>query len=268
MTDFADENAIGKLDVSLELAGCEAIARRRTGFLPDGAYFFEDKLEIGGVLPDATVITSAAWLIEFYELKTGEIFFTRGTEQIRAQQKRFAVFYPPFSIARLTFNFVQARLFGIAATDELSAEFLSVPLLLAVEKQAQSVADVAQILTSNPNSQSIEINPQASQLSRKAKKLIDENYAINLSLARAAEKLKVSPAHLSRQFKRDFGFSPSVYLHQLRTSDAVFRLAKGEPVIDLSQDVGYNDLSRFYKQFRKNTRHSPKSCQLPKIAGK
>jgi AraC-like DNA-binding protein len=50
-------------------------------------------------------------------------------------------------------------------------------------------------------------------------------------------------------------------LHQLRLADAPLKLANGEDIINVSQDVGYNDLSRFYKQFQKNTKTSPGVCQ-------
>ncbi len=80
-------------------------------------------------------------------------------------------------------------------------------------------------------------------------------------MARVAERLGVTPEHLSRQFKRDFEMSPTNYLHQLRLADAPLRLAKGEDIVNVSQDVGYNDLSRFYKQFRKATKTSPGVCR-------
>lgn len=67
--------------------------------------------------------------------------------------------------------------------------------------------------------------------------------------------------HLSRQFKLDLGMSPSAYLRQLRLADAPLRLARGEGIVNVSLDVGYNDLSRFYKQFRKTTSTSPGACQ-------
>jgi AraC-like DNA-binding protein len=55
--------------------------------------------------------------------------------------------------------------------------------------------------------------------------------------------------------------TPSAYLRQLRVADATFRLSKGEPIIEVSGDVGYNDLSRFYKQFRRQTTKTPGFCQ-------
>jgi len=55
--------------------------------------------------------------------------------------------------------------------------------------------------------------------------------------------------------------SPRDYLHQLRLADAPLQLAMGKAIADVSQDVGYGDLSRFYKQFRKSTRTSPGLCR-------
>ena len=103
--------------------------------------------------------------------------------------------------------------------------------------------------------------PDLSPVSSKTKRLIDDNYLIYPSIARIAERLKVSHEHVSRQFKKDYGLTPSAYLHKLRVAEATFRLSKGEEIIDISLDVGYNDLSRFYKQFRKATRTSPAVCR-------
>ena len=88
-----------------------------------------------------------------------------------------------------------------------------------------------------------------------------ENYLVYPSIARIADRLKVSHEHLSRQFKKDYALTPSAYLHKLRVAEATFRLALGEEIVDISLDVGYNDLSRFYKQFRKATRTSPAVCR-------
>jgi AraC-like DNA-binding protein len=105
--------------------------------------------------------------------------------------------------------------------------------------------------------QSIGVNSNPSLLSLRVKRMIDENYLIFPSIARIAERLKVSHSHLSRQFKRDVEMGPSEYLHHLRVAEATFRLATGEEIIDIAYEIGYNDLSRFYKQFRKNTKTSP-----------
>jgi AraC-like DNA-binding protein len=230
--------------------------------LPDGAYFFEEELDFAGIAT-AKVITCTAWLIEFYDLKAGEIYFLQGEKQICQNTKHFGVFYPPFTISQAGFKNPEGRLRGIAAIELLPEKFLSAPIMFetALTKSPASVKEVAGILDSAKNPQSIEINSKPSLLSLRAKRLIDENYLVYPSIARIADKIGVTHEHLSRQFKRDYGLNPSAYLHQLRLADAPLKLANGEEIISVSQDVGYNDLSRFYKQFHKNTKTSPGVCQ-------
>ena len=238
------------------------LARRQTTLLPDGSYLFEDELEVGGVIT-STVITCAAWLLELYELTAGEHFFVRGTEPIRPRTKHFGVFYPPFSIAQPCFKNVKGSLTGIAATETLPAELTTAPIIFetAFKQKPSGVAEVIEILNAGENRQRIEMNPKPSLLSLKAKRLIDANYLVYPSIARISARLGVTHEHLSRQFKRDFKISPSNYLRQLRVADAPLRLARGEEIINVSQDVGYNDLSRFYKQFRQTTKTSPGACK-------
>ena len=240
--------------------------RRRSENLPEGLYYFEDELVIDGVL-EARVVTATGWLLELLKLDAGEISFLDGAREIRPPLKEFAIFYPPFTFTRPVFKNVKASLKGIAGTAPLPAELLSRPLAFEADSKIapKSAAEVIEILKSNRRAaQSVDACAEASLLSLRAKKLIDENYRVFPSIARIAARLKVSHAHLTRQFKRDFRLSPNAYLHQVRIADATFRLTLGQPIIEVSGDVGYNDLSRFYKQFRKSNAASPGFCQLMK----
>lgn len=208
------------------------------------------------------LVTCAGWLVEFLEIEAGEVFFRSGKREIRPNTNRFGIFYPSFSITYPCFKNGKGRVTGIGDVKPLPERF-SVPIIFEIDflEPPKNVNEVIQILDSRKNPQPIDLNPQASLLSLKAKKIIDENYCIYPSIARVAARLNVSHEHLTRQFKRDFGMTPSVYLRQLRIADATFRLSKGEPIIEVSGEVGYNDLSRFYKQFRRQTRKSPGFCQ-------
>lgn len=246
----------------VELADGGRLARRQTTLLPDGSYLFVDDLRVEGIIT-SNVITCAAWLLELYELTTGEHFFIRGTEHIRPRTKHFGVFYPPFSLARPCFKNATGRMTGIAATEILPTELTTVPIIFETtfNRTPSGAAEVIEILNAGENHQRIEMNPKPSLLSLKAKKLIDESYLVYPSIARISARLGVTHEHLSRQFKRDFKMSPSHYLRLLRVADAPLRLARGEEIINVSLDVGYNDLSRFYKQFRQTTNTSPGACK-------
>jgi AraC-like DNA-binding protein len=238
------------------------IDRRKTEFLPDGAYLFEDRLDIKGVLA-TKVITCAAWLLEVYDLKAGELSFLSAAAVVYPCTSCFGVFYPPFTISQPCFKNAKAWLIGVAGTSSLPPACPRVPTIFETNfsRLLESATQAVEIVMLGHRPQSVEMNPRASLLSLRAKRLIDENYLSFPSIARVATRLGVTHEHLSRQFKRDFEISPSAYLHQLRLADAPLRLARGEEIISVSQEVGYNDLSRFYKQFRKTTKTSPGACQ-------
>ena len=235
-------------------------ARRRTELLSDGSYLFED--ELPGNSLEATLITCSAWLLELYEIKSGDVEFMIDSKNIRPATNSFGVLYSPFSLTRVSFQNPRGRVVGIACSDDLPAEFLSSPLLFETSCfSAGSAGEAIDIIRAGKNPQSVAACASASSLSRKAKQLIDKNHLDYPAIARIAQRLRVSHAHLSRQFKSDFGMSPSEYLRKLRVADAPLRFARGEEIVNVSLDVGYNDLSRFYKQFRKTTNTSPGACK-------
>ena len=104
-------------------------------------------------------------------------------------------------------------------------------------------------------------NRDASPLSQKAKRLIATTFTTSILIREVAGMLGVSHAHLTRQFKADFGLTPLDYQHRLRVSEAVTRLSRGEGILDTGYDVGFADTSRFYKNFRKITGTSPGKCK-------
>lgn len=258
-----DKSVSNKFNPERETDDGKIKSRRNMVSLTDGSYAIEDELEIKGEGASPFVI-GAGWLLEILELESGEFYFLRGEEKIIPHDKRFMILYPPFSIVRLYIKNPKARWKGLAGPTETFPKGLTtVPIIFetSFNDAPDGIEQLKRMMGKSFNRQSIEINPNPSLLSIKAKKLIDENYLIYPSIARIAARLNVSHEHLTRQFKKDFQISPSAYLHQVRVADATFRLSKGEEIIEVSQDVGYNDLSRFYKQFRKNTRVSPGSCR-------
>ena len=236
-----------------------AASRRSTRLLPGGLYHFADTLTPAMPVP-ATIITCTAWLLEVYSLDAGDLFFLSGAAQVRATSRRFGAVFPPFSVARLCLDRVAGHVLGFAGTKALPPAFAGTPTLFEIPHRAHpelppDIFDCATALRAIP------AWPHASALSYRAKNIIDQSYLTPISLAGVAAQLGVTAAHLSRQFKRDFGLAPSAYLHQLRLADAPLKLARGEEIAAISHDVGYRDLSRFYKQFRKATRTSPGACR-------
>jgi AraC-like DNA-binding protein len=229
--------------------------------LADGEYRIDDEIDIGGD-GISNFIFGRGWLLEIIELSKGDFFFYSDDKEVRSTTTRFGAFYPSFTIVRPHVRNVKGRVSGFGAVRSVP-ELPQTPFIFDTDFDGilVNVDHVIRILAASPDRRSIVINSKPSFLSIKAKRLIDENYLAYPSISRIASRLGVSPEHLSRQFKRDYYMSPSAYLHQLRVSEATFRLSIGEKIIDISNEVGYNDLSRFYKQFRKRTKTSPAECR-------
>ena len=252
-------NRSNKFDLQLNLDdSADVKALRRLELLSSGAFLIEDDVEIKG-FDNMTFMMCEAWLLELFELEAGHYSFMRGGERVRPKTKHFGIFYPPFSIMRFCMEDIRGRWTGMVATIRLPEKFMTVPILFETVFTAPptSAEQIEEILNSSYNCQSIELKPTLSLLSIQTKRLIDENYLARPSIRHITARLGVTRAHLTRQFNSDFGLSLSAYSHQMRITDATFRLAKGEEIINISQSVGFKDLSNFYKQFRKAKAQTP-----------
>ncbi len=231
--------------------------------LADGAYAIGGEISIPGEGTSPFVV-GAGWLLEVMELKSGEYFFFSDGERVPLRSKRFGIFYPPFSLVKLHVKDLKGKFTGIGGFTNIPSAFSNEPFIFETDfdRPFTSIEQALEVFGSSGGRARIAINTKPSLLSLKAKRLIDENYQVFPSVTRIAARLKVTPEHLSRQFKRDYELNPSSYLHQVRLAEATFKLSIGEEIAAISHDVGYNDLSRFYKQFRKATKTSPANCRL------
>ena len=66
------------------------------------------------------------------------------------------------------------------------------------------------------------------------------------------QKLDMSHSVGTRAFKKDFGLSPKNYLNKLRSfQGALYLLLRGHPVSVTGSEVGFQEISRFQKEFKK-----------------
>ena len=80
------------------------------------------------------------------------------------------------------------------------------------------------------------------------------HYDQNLSLTELAEKYSYNPAYFSRYFKQHYGMNFSDFISKKRIDHAIELLKSTTLSVDkISQTVGYQSKSQFYKMFRKVT---------------
>lgn len=89
---------------------------------------------------------------------------------------------------------------------------------------------------------------------REAKKYIRENYKNNISLNIVGEQIGFNGTYLSTLFKKEAKCTFSEYLMQVRMEKAKELLKEtNDTVAAICEDVGYNDLKNFTKNFRTYT---------------
>lgn len=85
---------------------------------------------------------------------------------------------------------------------------------------------------------------------RRARDLIDREYARPLDLARLARAALMSSAHFSRQFRAAYGETPYEYLMTRRIERAMALLGRGDlTVSEVCTAVGWSSLASFSARF-------------------
>ena len=84
---------------------------------------------------------------------------------------------------------------------------------------------------------------------RRARDLIDRDFAQPLDVPTMARKALMSPAHFSRQFRAAYGETPYSYLSTRRIERAMALLRAGMSVTDACTTVGFTSLGSFSTRF-------------------
>ncbi len=84
---------------------------------------------------------------------------------------------------------------------------------------------------------------------RRARDLIDRDYAEPLDVPTMAARAHMSPAHFSREFKTAYGETPYAYLMTRRIERAMALLRNGMTVTDACTAVGATSLGSFSSTF-------------------
>ena len=98
--------------------------------------------------------------------------------------------------------------------------------------------------------------------------MISAEFRSPLSLAKIAERYGYSEDYTIRLFKNEFGITPYQYLLKKRLSEAEHLLITSvKSVEEISREVGYNDFSTFYRDFRKRFGMSPTEKRAKGVIG-
>lgn len=94
---------------------------------------------------------------------------------------------------------------------------------------------------------------------RRARDLMDREYARPLDVPTMARRALMSPAHFSRRFKAAYGETPYSYLMTRRIERAMALLRGGMSVTDACMTVGCTSLGSFSSRFTEIVGDTPSS---------
>ena len=103
---------------------------------------------------------------------------------------------------------------------------------------------------------------------RRARDLIDREYARPLDVPTMAARALMSPAHFSRQFRAAYGETPYTYLMTRRIERAMALLRSGMTVTEACMTVGCTSLGSFSSRFTEVVGISPsayRSAEHPAV---
>jgi AraC-like DNA-binding protein len=104
-----------------------------------------------------------------------------------------------------------------------------------------------------------EQSPQTLVHLRRARDLMDRDYAEPLDVPTMAAKALMSPSHFSREFKQAYGETPYAYLMTRRIERAMALLRGGASVTDACTAVGATSLGSFSSTFTDIVGETPSS---------
>ena len=102
---------------------------------------------------------------------------------------------------------------------------------------------------------------------RAAREYMETHYADDISIARLAALVSLSPHHFARAFGREVGLPPHTYLEIIRIRKAREFLDRGDTVVSAALSAGFVDQSHLTKRFKRFLGITPGKYARSTIAG-
>lgn len=209
--------------------------------------------------------------LAFYKVGSKGIYFYKGNKTIKLDKGEYIVFFPPHSICEYyTENEnldVEMIIISPDSISELSSVFpldvldrLSTNDILAFSypEIVCTKGDKLFIIDINKGIEISRLKKEAETASRIRDAIINE---LSGNMSTISKKLQISPSLLSKTFSRHYHISPKIYSQRIRAFNAAIELIKTPPqkkkISTIAIDKGFNDISRFNKNFKKIAGFTP-----------
>lgn len=131
-----------------------------------------------------------------------------------------------------------------------------------------SLETVFDLVRNATDVEDVEKVEDASSVAVRTKEKLSEYLGAGSSLQDIARELGYSPSVMTRYFKRNYELSPVDYRSRCRVMESmVLLLLREKNVTQAGFEVGFEDCSSFFRQFKRQTQVSPSQFLEPKAVG-
>lgn len=241
--------------------GC-AVSRRVTR-VGDAVLSLEQSVEVQGEKRGIDA-TGGCWMLAAVEVRAGAIEYLTDDGSICPDSAVFGIAAPPHAVIHTLLRASVSHSISFVAASPVPPGFPAEPSLFAMDlvELPCTAGALASRLAADPGTIRVGTGRHPGRLAAETKQQIDMHFADPGPLSAVAARLGTSPPAMSRAFRRAYGLPPVTYRHLVRTMDAMMKLVQGMPIIDVCHDTGFDDLSRFYAQFRRFTLTPPSTYRF------
>lgn len=189
------------------------------------------------------IVAHDAALVAQVRVREGSVWFGN-----TMAPSRFVLSVPPRSVVQIRFECAVVDSEGLG---RMGAFRPGAPEL------RESVSDSLDDVFRGPSLLSLDPDARVAAPLVRARATLHESLGQPAPVRAAAEATAMSADMLARSFERAYGINPKQYCTRARLFDAAISLFTGAPIMTAAFASGFNDLSRFYAQFRRVLRSTP-----------
>lgn len=194
----------------------------------------------------SVIVTHDAAMRSLVEVRTGTVSFPLAGGEVIAP-RRFVLAVPPRSVLPIRFEDADVECDGAGSTRALDDH--AVP---AIERYV-----VGTVLERGEVLDVLDADGGVPAPVRRARAHLHDFIDHIAPVRNAAARVRLAPETLARLFTATYGLAPKRYCQQARVFDAVLHLLGGSSILDAALRAGFNDLTRFYAQFRRRLGATP-----------